>query len=119
MRRGRGSFGECPQSFQSSWQYPHFDAIEARYTVGLGPERDLAGARDCPVGSGEQLFAVKRDRESWTLRPQAELVPLIRRHLGVGAFDLGALALDHAIETDVVLERVGAHDVVVVGIAEP
>src|SRR5467141_2595947 len=73
-----------------SWQCPDFDAIEPRYAVGLGPERDLAGARDGPVGSGEQFFAVKRDREPRTLCPQAELVPLIRRHLGVGAFDLHA-----------------------------
>src|SRR6266550_2613034 len=57
--------------------------------------------------------------QSATLRPQAELVPLIRRNLGVGAFDLRSLAFDHMIETDIVLERIGAHDVVVVGIAEP
>src|SRR6266446_9384594 len=103
----RGPATRAPASL-SSWQRPDFDAIEARYTVGLGPERDLASARDGPVGSGEQFFAVKRDREPWTLRPQAELVPLIRRNLGVGAFDLRSLAFDHMIETDVVLERIGA-----------
>src|SRR5258705_9683408 len=57
------------QQASPSWQYPDFDAIEARYAVGLGPERDLAGARDGPVGSGEQFFAIKRDREPWTFRP--------------------------------------------------
>jgi hypothetical protein len=103
----------------SSWQCPDFDAIKARYAVGLGPERDLAGARDSPVGRGEQLLAVKRNCEPLTFRPEAELVPLVRSDPGVRAFELLAPALDHAVEADVVLQRIGAHHIVVVGIAEP
>ena len=43
-------------------------------------------------------------------------MPLVRGHLGVRACELLAAALDHAIEAHVVLERVGAYHVVVVGI---
>src|ERR1035437_8782568 len=103
----------------SSWQYPDFDAIEARYAVGLGPERDLARARDGRVARGEQLLAIEGDREPLAFRPQAELVPLVRRDPSVHASELLAPALDHSIEANVVLERIGAHHIIVVGIAEP
>jgi hypothetical protein len=81
--------------------------IKPRYTVGLGPERDLAFAGNGAVGRGEQLLAIVRDREPLTFRPQAELVPLVGRDPGVGAFDLLAPALDHTIEADVAFERIG------------
>src|ERR1700730_9673197 len=117
------------RSIPSSWQSPDFDAIKPRYTVGLGPERDLARAGKGAVGRGEQLLGVKRDREQLravkldreplTLRPQSEPVPLVGRDLGVGTFDLLAPALDHTIEADVVFERIGTHDIIVIGIADP
>src|SRR5260370_151603 len=118
---GRLLFGSARKSFHPLllWQRPDFDAIKPRYTVGLGPERDLACAGKGAVGRGEQLLAVKRDREPLTLRPQAKLVPRVGRDLGVGAFDLLAPALDHAIEADVVLERIGAHDIIIIGVADP
>src|SRR3979411_1990764 len=46
-------------------------------------------------------------------------MPSLRRHLEIGAFDLLPAALDHAVEADIVLERIGAHHVIVVGISEP
>src|SRR5260370_30859301 len=72
---GRLLFGSARKSFHPLllWQRPDFDAIKPRYTVGLGPERDLACAGKGAVGRGEQLLAVKRDREPLTLRPQANL----------------------------------------------
>src|ERR1019366_5700026 len=103
----------------SSCQCPDFDAIEARYAVGLGPERDLARARDGQVARGEQLLAIEGDREPLAFRPQAELVPLVRRDPGVHASELFAPAINHAIEANIVLERIGAYHIVVVGIAEP
>ena len=48
-----------------------------------------------------------------------ELMPLVCRDLDVCAFKLLAPALDHPVEANVVLKRVGTHDVVVVAIAEP
>ena len=72
---GRLLFGSARnRSILLSWQRPDFDAIKPGYTVGLGPERDLACAGKCAVGRGEQLLAVKRDREPLTFRPQTELV---------------------------------------------
>ena len=58
-------------------------------------------------------------REALALRAEPELMPFVRRDFDVRAFELLARAFDHAVEADVVLQRIGAHDIVVVGIGEP
>src|SRR5260370_13501813 len=60
----------------------------------------------------------RSDREPFAFGTDTESVPVIRRDSEIGAFQLLAPALDHAIEAHVVLKRVGAHDVVVVGVAQ-
>ena len=46
-------------------------------------------------------------------------MPFVGGDLQIRALELLATALDHAIEAHIVLQRVGASDVVVVGIAKP
>ena len=60
----------------------------------------------------------KRDREPITSRAQGQRVPLVGGHLDVRPGELLSLAVDHPIEAHVVLERVRAHDVVVVAVQE-
>src|SRR6185295_16558283 len=103
----------------SSWQRPDFDLIETRHAVGFGPERDPARAREGPVGRGEQRLAVERDGEPLAFGAETEPVPFAGRDLEVRTFELLAPAFEHAVEADVVLERIGAHDIIVVRIAEP
>src|ERR1700704_304495 len=50
---------------------------------------------------------------------QADGVPFIRCDPDIGGPQLLAPAIDHAIEADIVLKRVGAGDVVIVGILKP
>src|SRR4029078_12714300 len=110
--------GFRPISCQPSRQRHNFDLIETGPAVGFGPQRNLSGASKGLVAGTVQRLAVKGDGEPVTLGPQAKGMPFVRRYLDVGAFELFALALDHAIESDVILQRVGAHDVIVVSIAD-
>jgi hypothetical protein len=50
---------------------------------------------------------------------QRERVPLVRHYLRVGAGELLSLVPGDAVAADVVFERVGAHDVVIVEARQP
>lgn len=65
-----------------------------------------------------QLLAIKRDGKVLAVGLQAERVPLVLGNFGVRACDLNTTAAGHAIEPDIVFERVGAHHIVVIGIGE-
>src|SRR5260221_14424840 len=86
-----------------------------RDAVGLGPQGDLALVDEGLVRRREQRLAVERYREPLALGPDRESVPVVLRDLGRGTGDLRPPALDDAIEIHVVLERIRADDVIVIG----
>src|SRR5258708_34841460 len=88
------------------------------HAVRLGPKRYLAGIGEGFVGDGEQHLAVERDGELLALRTQSKPMPFLGRNLDVGCGKLLSPAFDHPVEADVVFERVGADDVIIVGRAQ-
>src|SRR5258708_22304664 len=93
--------------------------VEARDTVGLGEGGYPVGLAEGFIGDAEQRLAVIGDGELLAVVAKAETVPFVRRYPQIGPSQLFAAAVDDAIESDVILERVGAHHTVVVGIREP
>src|SRR5882672_3112714 len=73
------------------------DRIEARDAVCLGPERNPARFRKGPVGRAEQRLAVVRDREAVAFGTNPKRVPFVSCHLQIGAGQLFATSVDHAI----------------------
>src|SRR3954469_21697487 len=101
------------------WQQRDCQSIEARHAVGLGPQRDPAGFGKALVGNAEQSLAVVSDGEPVALGAQAERMPLLRGHFQICAAELFAPAIDHPVEADVILQRIGAGDIVIVGVPQP
>ena len=97
-----------------SWERPNADGVEIGDAVGIGPQRHFPGLRDGPISRGEQLLAIKCDGEAVALGLQRERVPFIGRDLGIGARKLLALALYHPVKAHIILERIGARDVIVI-----
>ena len=70
-------------------------------------------------GGAEQHLAVIGDGDPLAFGAKAETVPFVGSHLQIGPSQLFAATVDDAIEADVILERVGARHIIVVGICEP
>jgi hypothetical protein len=92
------------------------EIAEMRHTVGLGPKRHFAGAREGGVGRGEQHLTVMGNRKTIIGRLKPERMPHAGSHLDGGALYLMARTPDDTIKVHIVFERVGPNDVVVVGI---
>src|SRR6187549_1415797 len=86
------------------------DLIEPRHAVGFGPQRDAPGTRQGSVAGGMKCLAIEDDGEPVVLGFQAEAVPLARGDLDVGGRQLLAASFDDAIEADIVLQRIRAHE---------
>src|SRR5215207_10660347 len=65
---------------------------------------------------GEEGFAVEADREAIALRSQRQRMPLAACHLGVRAGELLTASADDPVKANVVLQGIGAGDIVVVAI---
>lgn len=104
---------------------PDLKVIEVRNRIGFRPNPDLSR-----FGEGRGIyhvehFAVQINREEIARRRHTQRVPLTGMHSRLFtvrapiAFDrqVFALAVPHFVEHDVVFERVGAHDEVVVFVA--
>src|SRR5687768_8135540 len=87
--------------------------------VGLRPQPHPPRPREGAVSRAEELLAVERDPEAVALDPEPQLLPHPGRYLDVDTRELLPFAVYHLVETDVVLERVGPGDVVVVRLLEP
>src|SRR5581483_507678 len=64
----------------------------------------------------ERVFAVECDLEMGAFEIHAQGVPGVQGHRDFGTLELGAFALERVIDGDVVLQRVGAGDVVIVAV---
>src|SRR5215472_13494988 len=92
--------------------------VELDDRIGLRPDAKLARLREGLVMGIDDLLSVEEDLEVVALRLHCQLVPFPRGHLPVPARELPAVALDHVVEADVVLERVRTGHVVVVGVLQ-
>src|SRR5689334_16029582 len=101
------------------WRNPlrqnlNVDLVEAGHAVRLGPERDASGRTERAIGRGMERLSVERDGELVAFGPKAKRVPRAGSHLDVRGCQLLAATLHDAVETDIVLQRVRAREVVVV-----
>src|SRR6266850_6289394 len=95
------------------------EVVERDHRVGLGPESELAGRRERGVVLVDDLPAVEKHLDMIADVLHGQLVPRAARDLAIPVAELTAPALDHSVQANVVLERVGARDVVVVCVLEP
>src|SRR5207244_1141889 len=114
--RGDQHDGGGPQhtAHGSGPQGSHGEVVEVGDRVGLGPQADLAGLGEGLVLGIDDLLAVPVDLEVVPAGLGAQLVPGAAADGPVPACELAALALHHVIQAHVVLQGVGARDVVVV-----
>src|SRR4051812_3631509 len=94
------------------------EEFEARYAIGFRPQRDLSGPREGRIGVRQQLLAIERDREAIALRTERQGMPIAGAHFDVRTGEFLAPSLHDAVEADVILERIGPREVVVVRISE-
>src|ERR1039458_274986 len=102
------------------------EIVEVRDAVGFGPQANLAGLAERGVQHLEQAPVIEIDAEQRTPKLHLQHAPLIQRHgmFHAEAFrrrasrlERRALSVLNLVQDDAVLQRVGAHDVVVVRIA--
>src|ERR1039458_4282170 len=101
---------------------PATEVVEDRHAIGLGPDPDVSRIREGRVLDFEHGLAIEDDLEVVALEFHAQRVPLEWGDLFLYAvaalaaddFQDAALAGHRLVEHDVVLQRVGAADVVVV-----
>src|SRR5215475_4449846 len=92
------------------------DLIKSCDAVGLGPQRDFSRPRERFVRCREQRLSIELNGEMLSLSFQAQGVPFTAGDFDVDAIDLLPAAFDDAIKANVVFERVGARNVIVVAI---
>ena len=99
------------------------EVVEGGHAVGLRPEPHAARGFERVVVDYEEMLAVDEHLKARTPGNEAKLAPLpggdihhlaIRKRPAPLGLQVNALPLLDFVEHDIVLERVGAHDVVVV-----
>src|SRR6202008_1427927 len=90
------------------------EIVEYGDAVGLGPYADRARAGDVRIVQLDVALAVERNSDVRADELDMQHVPGVRGNRGVDVLDRDAPAVLGVIERDVVLQRVGAGDVVVV-----
>src|SRR5712691_8768324 len=93
--------------------------IERGYGISLRPKAHFASIFECVV-SGLNLFvAVVIAGDLVSLSLYTQFVPFPRGDLKVSSSELTATAFDYVVEPVIVLQSVGADDVIVVRIFQP
>ena len=111
-------FSSSAMPLSPVWQHVDRDLIETGNAVGLGPKRNSSCVGECLVRRCKELYAVIDDPEAITLCLESKGVPHPARDFYVLPANLLTAAFDHAIKSDIVFKRVGAHDVIIVGIKD-
>src|SRR5262245_42347480 len=103
------------------------DLIEQRHAVSLGPQADLAGITECRILDLEHALAAVDDPKPVApeLHPQAE--PRVGWNRSPDPVtspapddvERAAHAADRLVQDNVILQRIGTHDVIVVRIPDP
>src|SRR6266851_6372755 len=99
-----------------SWRRLISEIVERRHAVGFRPHADRTWTRDVAVVQLDIGFAIEQDADPGALELGAQRVPGIARHRRIDIFDRPATAALGVVERDVVLERIGARDIVVVAV---
>src|SRR5258708_8178904 len=94
------------------------EVVEQRDAVGLGPHADRPGARDVIVVELDVWLAVEDHADARAGEFRAQGVPGVPRHRRVDVFDRDAPAALRVVQRHVVLEGIGARDVVAVAVLE-
>src|SRR5262245_8201 len=92
------------------------EIIKDRHAVSLRPDADLAGILEGLIVPVERLLTVEAHGEVTPLELDPQRVPLVRGDFHVRSLLLGTAPVDRVIDRDVVFQRVGTGDVVVVRI---
>ena len=87
--------------------------------VGLGPDPHPPGLGEGPIGRREQHAPIERYLEPVTHSPKRERLPSVARHPCIRTGELDPATIDNTIEPDIVLQRIGADDVVVPRVPVP
>src|SRR5207248_1357478 len=90
------------------------EIVEPGHAVGLGPHARQARILELIVVSLEENFAVEADLEVVALDAELERMPFPRGNFRIGSRELPAVAVDNLVQADVVLQRIGASDVIIV-----
>jgi len=92
------------------------EIVKRGNAVGLRPDPDAPRSRNVLVVSLDVDLAVERDANSLAGELHAQRVPLILRHRRVRILDRDPTSILRVIERDVVFQRVGPGDVIVVAV---
>ena len=95
-----------------------FQVVEVGHGVSFCPEADLACILERVIRGLDLFVAVVIAGDLAACDFNSQLVPLAGRDLQIRAGELAPSPIDHVIEPVVVLQGVGANDVVVVRIAK-
>jgi len=111
-----GSFARdaAPQIYPSV-ERTDFEAFKPGHAVGFGPQANFAGGpRKSPVGRDKKLPAIEKYREAFVSRRDAKSVPCLARHIDLHTSDHLSLSGDDTIKANVIFERAGAGDVIII-----
>src|SRR5262249_14166360 len=112
-----GSFGSAGGLVPCRLLPVHSEIVEVRLGVRLGPQADLAHLVDAVVLDVEVLLPIEEALDVVANVLDLQSVPFAGVKVHVGALELlAALAGDDLVDAEVVLQRVHAGDVVVVGV---
>src|SRR5215208_8338461 len=95
------------------------EVVEQGHTVSLGPHPDLARVLERFVTPVQRALAVQHHGEVIPLKIDAQGVPLISSDSHPRSLRFGTPPVDRVVDRHVVLERIGARDVIVIGIPGP
>src|SRR6266480_4047169 len=97
---------------------PVSEIVELSYTVRLSPDADFASVLKHVVIPLDGFLSIERDCEMIAAEVHTQSVPRSGRHFYIGSFLLCPFAFDRVVNRHVILEGVGARDVVVVRILQ-
>src|SRR5450631_357736 len=125
-----GSLIEFPNTGSSSihlFRFSVSDLIKQRYTVGLGPQPNLAGIGESGILDLKQLFAVEGYAEARGFEVDAQAVPGVGRDRNANSIaplpaynvERASDTVDGLIENDIVFKRIGPGHIVIVRVFRP
>src|SRR4029434_1955460 len=107
-----GSWGRSPDAGESAVA----ELVEQRYAVRLGPDADRAGAGDMIVFHLDVRLAVEWHAELLAGELHSQRMPGVARNRRIDVLERSATAVLRIVQRHVVLQRVGARNVVVVSV---
>src|SRR3954469_22509412 len=111
---------ECSRISHGDLLFSHRGQIvELDDRVRLRPDAELPGILERGIVIIDHFLAVQEHLDVVAHHLHCQVVPYARGHLAVPARELHAAAVHGVVEVDVVLQRVGARDVIIVRVFQP